>query len=317
MEAGKDPLSSDFCVPGWAAKTVTRMDQAYFQQETIKVGVVFSKLGKDQTNLTAMYFPDVLTDPERHQQVSAMVQGQKHVRVSVDVQALVPVSDLEEKMEKELTTQKNNVEKIVRTMITNAHKAAAKSNGNAKQKASAKAKPRTGKASQGSGAGGSGSGAASRIAADPLKDLFASLGVDCPEKLEDREKLVNELISREDKLEEIASKARDATVKPEKIPITRMVAQEEKHTRAARSRIMQEGLEKAQKAAAEAVDPAAADKEKLENNDPGANAHKLGPLACAASIKGGSKLFKSRTTSGKKTDQSLTHMIALGKHLLK
>lgn len=321
MEPGKDPLSSDFCVPGWAAKTVTRMDQAYFQQTTIKLGVVFYKLGKYQTNLTAMYLPDMMFDPEQHKQVSAMVEGQKHVRVSVDIQALIPVSDLDDKLEKEVTTQKDNVEKTVRTMITNAQKAAAKSSANSKQKASAKAKSRSGgKPRQGSGAGGSGSGAASGVAADPLKDLLASLGVDCPEKLEDREKLVNELISREDKLEEIASKAREAIVKPDKIPITRMVAQEEKNTRAARARVMQEALAQAQKAAASAADPATADKEKLENKDttdPGANAHKLGPLAYAASIKGGSKLFKSRTTSGKKTDQSLAHMIALGKHLLK
>ena len=298
MDPCKDPITSDFCVPGWAAKAVTRVDQAYFEQASVPIDVVFYKTGDNQNALGSIYLPDKVLDQESHEKVCSFVSEKPHVRITLQINILRPVSDIDSKLEKDVQNQKAGVEKTVRSMITNAQKAAARAS------AKAKAKPKS--ISKGRKADVQPS---NKPLADPLLELFATLGVQAPEAPEDRQKLVEQLLEREGQLESIVEKARDAIVKPDKISITKMVGQDEKQTKGARARIMQEALMNAQKAANGDTEK---DKEKDKDETV---VPRLGPQALAASVKG-SKLFKGRS-AGKKTDQSLAQVIALGKHLLK
>ncbi|CAK9117612.1 unnamed protein product [Durusdinium trenchii] len=297
MEPCKDPASSDYCVPGWAAKTVTRADQAFFHQEELKVDVLVRKIGSSYTDIDVIYLPSA---KHLHDELVKKYENLPHWVFSLTFQCLTPNEHIADRLLDEVNDARNNMEKQVRSMITTASKAASKA-----VLAAEKAKS---KGPKGSGRGQGGKGG--RKLVDPMVEMFTSVGMVMPEDPEKRHEALQEIIDREEKLEEMVEKAKSSVQLPDKIPLTRLLGSDEKQSRSARAKVMQEAL-----LAAKATTDTAADQ-----GDDGANqtVYHIGPQAAAKNMKDKGIITVVNQRS-KKGDQSALakDVVSRGKHLLK
>lgn len=299
MEPCKDSVSSDYCVPGWSAKSVTRMDQSNFYQEGMHVDFVIFKYGKSYTDIDVTYVPSPDKNKDAHDEVVLRVESLPHVRFEMTFQCLYPHADLEDGLAREMEDKKANIEKQIRSMITTASKAAAKA-ANAAEKKRAKAKAKAGVKVK-NGKHGQGQG-------DGMAEFFSSLGLVMPDDHEERQQKLQEIIDHENQLESLVQKARDGIKMPTQILISKMVGNEERQSRCQRAKVMQEALKKA-KADINATD--GKDESSLEVS------FQLGPCAAANNYKESGMVTILNKRSSKKSDQLCKDVVGLGKHLMR
>ena len=82
--------------------------------------------------------------------------------------------------------------------------------------------------------------------AEQAVELLRSMGMDVPETQEQQVEAIKKMIEREDKLEELVTKARQAVPKMSGMPITRLPGEDDRANRSSRSKLMHAALEQAQ-----------------------------------------------------------------------
>ena len=100
------------------SKTVTRSDQAFFkwQQKIVKACVV--QMGGDSQHTSHHGIEIILIGEEAaNDKVATMVEDKKHAIFSANVSCLVPVSDIDDKLQKEVKDKQTNIEKTMRTLV--------------------------------------------------------------------------------------------------------------------------------------------------------------------------------------------------------
>ena len=104
--------SADLCVAASLSKTVTRADQAFFkaQTSTLEAAVVSSQGGSKLK---------IILVGEKDGPGVGYLESRTHALFNIKVSCLVPVSDIEAKLEKEVKDKQNNIEKTMRILDLN------------------------------------------------------------------------------------------------------------------------------------------------------------------------------------------------------
>ena len=96
MEPCKDAVNTEFVVPAWAARCVSRNDQAFFEAKAVLRNVILYKVGDSELDFDIMGLPDKDTPAYSARKARIdEVQNAAHVVVPLTIQCLSPVSDLE------------------------------------------------------------------------------------------------------------------------------------------------------------------------------------------------------------------------------
>lgn len=124
MEPLKDHLNATMCIPGWAARPVSRADQAFFELKSIDCTVLLHKTGESDLDFSATY----LNVPQDSHPLVAKVlsNGTPHLVVKLTVQCMCPLDNIDAKLDEDLKSQRKIAEKQVRQMVTSVQKAKAK-----------------------------------------------------------------------------------------------------------------------------------------------------------------------------------------------
>jgi len=124
MEPLKDHLNATMCIPGWAARPVSRADQAFFELKSIDCTVLLHKTGESDLDFSATY----LNVPQDSHPLVAKVlsNGTPHLVVKLTVQCMCPLDNIDAKLDEDLKSQRKIAEKQVRQMVTIVQKAKAK-----------------------------------------------------------------------------------------------------------------------------------------------------------------------------------------------
>ena len=303
MRSGKDPVATDFCVPAWFAKTVTRADQAYFACSTMKATLVLFPCDSSETSdhgngegevshasrarATSTCTPFAIRYVPRdgrdgHSAIQNMIGDKPHMLIEVDIQILQLVDELFQYLDKEYLNQQKTLEKTIRNMISASERAA-----------KAKAKKKKVTASKDKGAEKD-----TKIKKEH-NELYNSLGLPCNIPKDDLVQRITEMIAREDALEQIVATSMNAISKQTSIPITRLASEEDRTARSSREKLMQAALEQAKKIDNQ-IDAQTSDSMFL-----------FGPCAVASS-KGHVKIKAKKVKNDIAKD-----VVQLGKHLMK
>eukprot|EP00435_Cladocopium_sp_Y103_P056003 s125_g18.t1 len=231
MEPINNCLNSDFCIPAWANRTVNRADQAYFDCVLRQENVVIFKTGAGLLDFETKYLgqKDEKTGEFIHNnEVLKRILDNKlpHVVLPVSIQCLTPVSDLQKKIEKDVSDQKKALEKQIRSSISNA------------LKTKAKAVQKKRKVDDVEGEAG---------AAVPkqTKFIFETLGLAIPKEKDEQVKVLQALIEKESTYEDLVQKSINSISLPTKIPLTRLQTEDDK-SKQNRQKLLQQALAQAQ-----------------------------------------------------------------------
>ncbi|CAE7539367.1 unnamed protein product [Symbiodinium sp. CCMP2592] len=237
MEACKDCLTTDVCVPAWSSRPVSRNDQAFFEAVAVKQNVIMFMTGPGDLDFDVKLLPASASDSQSGPADKIKEEvGSRHVVVPLTIQCLVPVPDLQDlsellpsdKLDKDLKDQRDSVEKQIRNWITTATKAKAKAVKSKRKHAAANDDSSNQKTDK------------TTVA------MFETLGLDMPADKDEQIACLNELKEQEVRFESLVQKARDAIQMPSAIPLTRLQGDDDK-SRNVRAKLMQEALEQAQK----------------------------------------------------------------------
>lgn len=230
MEAVKDVFSLDLCTPGWGTRSVSRADQAFFEASTWRVKVIMYMTGPDTLDFDIRFLPG---GTERSQQLTEKFEADKtkHLIIPLDIQTIVPVPDLIEKLDKDIEQQKKALEKQIRNAINTAVKEQAKvSKHKRKHRAAGKGledadedKEQVGK---------------------QAKFVFETLGLDIPKGKDAQIGILESLIAKEARLDEMVKAAKDSVKRPDKVPLTKLIPEEDR-AKTTRAKLMQQALEQA------------------------------------------------------------------------
>ena len=232
-------MLSDVCLPAWAARTVTRADQAYFVQKSVTFPIAMSVDAKPNASPTKLAASIRLDHVDGEGEATADC---KQLLIHVRVQVLEPHPDAESMIAEERSKQQAQVEKTVRNWIATSEKAAAK----AKNKRGGKKAKDKKQAVASEGDVATSTTTADSTQAGQAVELLRSMGMDVPETQEQQVEAIKKMIEREDKLEELVTKARQAVPTMSGMPITRLPGEDDRATRSSRSKLMHAALEQAQ-----------------------------------------------------------------------
>ena len=294
IEPTKDPTASDLCLPAWAARTVTRADQAYFVQKSCVFPLVMSvDAAQDASSATLAASIQL-----KHLEGDTVAESQ-HLLVRLQVQVLEPHPDAETMIAEERTKQQAQVEKTIRNWIATSEKAAAK----AKNKKGRKAKERQQTPKDEGDAAASAQADATQ--AGQAVELLRNMGMDVPETQEQQVEAIKKMIEREDKLEELVTKARHAVPKMTGMPITRLPGEDDRANRSSRSKLMHAALEQAQMTTGQSKSTASDGPITI-----------FGPLAAVddAQTRG---IVKPSTKKKTAKNDMANQVVSLGRHMLK
>lgn len=231
MDNVKEPLATDLCVPAWTVRTVSRADQAYFDSSHYQEKVViYHTGGHGELSIDAKYLG--LQNVNGSHDDSPIMQdivknNRPHIVVTLSIQCLQPVNDLDTKLTAEIDVQRKN-EKQIRTMVGAAVKAKVK----AKKKQSKSVNKDDGEEEE--------------TLPKQEKFVFETLGIDAPASREESIATLKGLLEQEKQFEELIQKAKQSIQKPKTLPLTRLQAEEDR-IRQNRAKLMQVALEQAQK----------------------------------------------------------------------
>ncbi|CAE7226995.1 unnamed protein product, partial [Symbiodinium sp. CCMP2456] len=307
MEQLKDPLTSDICIPAWAAQSVRRQDQAYFEERTH----IYTAALWFQTDADAAGAMDVMDeDAEKKAEESQKNQEQldawswsklksmriilvdkhklpstmprNHILLDIKVPTLAPMRDVQARLD-DCHEKQKAVEKTIRGWITQSEKAAAKAL--AKKQKAAKKNAKKGQKAQAADTEATPEEDATDAAqASQAVELLTAWGMAIPEKPADQVAAIRNMLDREDKLEDATSAGRSN-----------------------RARLMQAALEQAQmKSGSAAASSSASSSEVL-----------FGPTAAVehATTEG---IVKQKVKKSKIAKSDIvTQVFLLGKHILK
>lgn len=230
MEAITNCLSTEFCVPAWSTRTVSRADQAYFDNMTRSVKIVIFKTGTSNLDFDVALLGHPLSGVKDsytcNNEIMKKIQDQKtpHIVLEVAVQCLVPVSDLKEKLEKDIADQKKTLEKQLKSTITTAVKSKAKA---AKKRKVADDDD------------------TSSTATKQTKFIFDTLGLSIPKDKDEQIQILTGLIEQESTYDTLVKQAVESIKMPSKIPLTRMIGEDDK-AKQNRAKLLQAALAQAQ-----------------------------------------------------------------------
>lgn len=205
VEPMKDCLAGDACLPGWAAKVVSRADQAWFETREVKEKVVVFMHGY------SMEMMHIRKGEEK--EVEELVAEKPHFVTDVTIQCLAPVSDIEERLAKDLKESKKALEKNIRTSITNALKAKTKTI-KSKKKGSQKDKDDADGVSSAKDVQG--------LSGKDAEKMFESLGMDLPATKQEQVTALQNLLAEEEKFEKLIKSATDAVPPLSVVPLTKL-----------------------------------------------------------------------------------------------
>ena len=151
-----------------------------------------------------------------------------HIIYDITIQCLRPTANIDEKLEKDVKSQREAVEKQVKTMVNNLQKAKAKA-----VKKSRRAKEKDGEDDD-------------AVLGKQEKNLFDTLGVGIPASKEESVEVLKSLLQQEEKVNTLIQKAKDVIQKPTSIPLTRLQGEDDRSNKN-RTKMMQQALEQAQK----------------------------------------------------------------------
>lgn len=234
MEPVRDPLAANLCVPGWASRSVSRADQAYFDLSSRFVDAVIIKNGDDDLDIEVSYLGTQDSPQFRKDVMESVVAGKlPHLAIKMHIQCLVPLDNIKEKIQEDMKNQRAAIEKQVKTTLSNMQKA----------KAKAKKGPKNSKREKDSAQ-------ANGVAEEDIftkqeKSLFETLGVDLPTSKEESVTLLQDFLNQENKANDLIQKAKDTIKEPTSLPLSRLQGEDEK-TKGNRAKLMQQALESAQ-----------------------------------------------------------------------
>ena len=238
MEAVKDIFSLDLCTPGWGTRSVSRADLAFFEASTYKVKVIMYMTGENTLDFDVRYFPSGTKESERLTERFEKDET-KHLIFPLEIQTIVPVPDLMAKLDKDTEQQKKALEKQIRNAINTA----------AREQAKASKKKRSKRGANGGAKGfledavaedDEGEQAVSKQA----KFVFETLGLDIPKGKDAQIGILESLLEKEAKLDVLVQQAKDSVKRPDKVPLTKLIPEEDR-TKATRAKLMQQALEQA------------------------------------------------------------------------
>eukprot|EP00435_Cladocopium_sp_Y103_P034910 s1306_g9.t1 len=232
MEPVKDTLATDFCLPAWASKVVSRADQAWFETQNVAAKIVIFRTGNGDAF-------DIQHINKLNDAVLAELVGNRpHFVTEITVQCLAPVSDIEEKVEKDLQESRKALEKNLRNWITNALKAKTKTV-KGKKKANSKDKENQKNAAADAAEAVVGVDDQGLIGKDAEK-MFESLGMEMPQNKQDQISALKNLLAEEAEFEKVITKAKEAILPLSHVPITKLSEDGAKTSN--RSKLMQHAL---------------------------------------------------------------------------
>ena len=236
MEPVKEPLAGDMCLPGWAAKVVSRADQAWFESKLIKHNVVIyitSARREADSGPEPLSFDIKHIEGKCKDEIEALVQDRPHVVVPVSIQCLSPVPDIAERLDKDVQETRKALEKSMRSWISNAVKAKTKSVKKKKGKAGDKDKDKLEDKDKVEAVEEKG------LAGKEAEKIFESLGMEMPGTKQEQVDALKSLIAEESKLESVIEKAKASVAPLTHLPLTKL---SEDGSKANRSKVMQDAL---------------------------------------------------------------------------
>lgn len=291
----------DFVVPAWAAKPAAKADGCFFVQKTVTASFVAAKPSADA--LPASISLHLVTDDfgihPNKRSLEEMVQkyqesGGGGCWGTIDMQVLVPVDGVQEKLAGELQKQREKAEKAARSLVQSAMRK--------KQSKETKEEKKRKKAFE--------------TAGDREK---LQLQVDAAEGELSR---LQEVESEEKQVKEAIDKALSKCSLPSSIPLT-VLTLTEPAEKGARAKAMQEQMKQA-KAKLATMDGEDASVEEPRGLDkltyPGIPHNTIGAQAAISVLrKNGTLAQPKKAAKGKKDDKAITQseMKKLGKHILK
>ena len=117
-----DCLNSDVCVPGWACKTVTRADQAFFTQKTRQFKAIL--YAKDKDAKTVNSFENLELDLLDCLPVDHVGGGRLHSIIDLDLRFISSLENdfVKEGLMKDVASKKEKIEKTTKALISSCHK---------------------------------------------------------------------------------------------------------------------------------------------------------------------------------------------------
>ena len=300
-----DCQSVDILIPAWSCKTVTRADIAYFKMQTKKCKVVIINEGHEGGSeqeplpklsvfLVQVESAGTGSDDDNDASVDVVPKwglSHRHCTTDAFLTNLVPLPDVQAKVEKEITLQKTRAEKQARSEVEKFLKQRKE-----QTQGQSQAKTKKGKAAKG--------GASSSV--DHLADALYVDGL--PDDPRDKIRALESMVETQEKLDSVIQKAKDKIVVPSKVAITKMASEEARTSASGRAKAMQEAL-----AAAKLADEG---KGQTETEDTSA-AVALGLGALRGFVdKSAGKISVNKSSSKEKKSES-TDLAKMGKHLLK
>ncbi|CAJ1361181.1 unnamed protein product [Effrenium voratum] len=214
MEAAALATSS-VMVPAWGARAVTRANQAFFKSVTrvFDVALVLTDAASSLTHdFQLVAWPLDTGRDHANSCVKEQIGDKPHVIFQIRLQCLMPLPDIDDKLEKEWASQQASVEKTVKTWISAAAKAKARATSKKKSAKDGKAEKSEKKADS--------------TKSNQTAEMFAQLGLDLPETADAQVQVLKELLEQESKIEECVARAKSSVLKATSVPITKLASEE-------------------------------------------------------------------------------------------
>eukprot|EP00434_Breviolum_minutum_P006414 symbB.v1.2.005661.t1/scaffold327.1/size259883/14 len=243
----KDALSSELCLPAWSAKVVSRADQAWFETTHITKQIVIYNEALEEDRRSDSYgnSPCVLgvtdlggLETKRREAKTTWLESVPHVVIEVKINCLTPVSNLKDRLQKDLEESKKQVEKNIRTWIAGALKAKSKT-----VKKKGKKQSKDASAVDAVDVGSSHPAALLQdqgLAGKDAEKIFEAFGMELPKTKEEQVSVLQGLLAEDAHFEELIVKAKEAVVLPSFVPLTKLTDDGSKT--ASRAKLMQEAL---------------------------------------------------------------------------
>ena len=237
--SGSDLLAHDVVVPAWCTRPVNKADAAYFQKIMKKYYILLLKPAFCESP-TLMDIEAVLPGPEAFANMDATVLwaekkglkvGQTACVVECSLQCVVPICNLEAKLNADVQRAKDKADKVAQNMIHRSVKESARA-AKARAKAEAKAAAKKGKKRRADGHGDGDEAAVD--AADDAEECEArakAIETAAEEKQANLDKLVEQHLA-------------DIKV-PDFLPLTVLASNAEKAANSARAALMQQAMKDA------------------------------------------------------------------------
>eukprot|EP00438_Fugacium_kawagutii_P029202 Skav229537 [mRNA] locus=scaffold568:49055:58809:- [translate_table: standard] len=308
----EDCQSADILIPAWTSKTVTRSDIAYFSMKTTKCKVVLIRpksksntaTGSEKISLSSPYSIHchlAVLENDESLDIEAVPSWALDEAYSVSdgaLVSLVPLTDVEDKVSRELSLQKQRAEKQARSQVEQFLKQRKDANQQQTNVKSKKAK----------------SASAKNSSVDNLAESLLVNGL--PEEPKEKVAALEKLLAVDEKLNQIIENAKGKVTTPDRLAITKMASEEYIKTSSGRAKAMQEALVKAKRQEAKTAD---SEEEADTTGTPeGAQASALGLGAIRAHAeKTGSVAGRVKKINKEKSQSAKSDIAKLGKHLLK